>query len=246
GSTSLTIRSGGAVAGSPSAQINVSNSVLNTAAAAAAGLTTAAVCVATGGCDGTPEDNKNSNCSLGTGVGYQVPGALDDAGRSTGMFACVTKSSIRPSGSGKVSEAARDALSGYREAQTYAKAAGFNAKTSINACHLIADTLGGSGSDVRNLGTCWRGVNTHDRTAGSLGRNNMRVMEDEVKRATEKGQSVAYTVIPQYRTDNSKVPYRFLLTARGYYNSGAAGLSDTMTVYNTYGPSGVNLGDVVN
>lgn len=27
-------------------------------------------------------------------------------------------------------------------------------------------------------------------------------------------------------------------TARGYYNSGAAGISDTMTVDNTYGPLG--------
>lgn len=31
----------------------------------------------------------------------------------------------------------------------------------------------------------------------------------------------------------------------GHYSSGAAGLSDTMTVYNTYGPFGTNLGDVV-
>ncbi|WP_405878898.1 hypothetical protein OG762_09820 [Streptomyces sp. NBC_01136] len=70
-------------------------------------------------------------------------------------------------------------------------------------------------------------------------------MEEEVKAAAEKGQSVAYTVVPQYRTDTSKVPYKFVLTARGYYKSGFAALSDSMTVYNTYGPAGANLGDVL-
>ncbi|MFD1662449.1 DNA/RNA non-specific endonuclease, partial [Streptomyces caeni] len=212
--------------------------------AAAAGLTTAAVCVVTGGCDWTPKE-KNSNCSLGTGVGYQVPGTLDDAGRATGMFACVTKSSLRRSGTSPVPTSTRNKLSGYSEAQDYADSMGLDSAKTINACHLIADTLGGSGSDQRNLGTCWRGVNTFDRTAGSRGRNNMRVMEDKVKQAANQGQSVSYTVVPMYRTDTSKVPYQFVLTARGYYNSGVAGLRDTMIVGNTYGVTGPNLGDVV-
>ncbi|WP_208780080.1 LamG-like jellyroll fold domain-containing protein [Streptomyces griseorubiginosus] len=245
GKGTLTVRSISSAAQPPTVKINISNSIRNAASAIAAGLTTAAVCVVTGGCERAPKEKSGTNCSMGTGVGYQVPGALDDAGRATGVFACVTESSIRPSGSGKVTVAARSQLSGYSEAQDYADQMGLNPERTINACHLIGDVLGGSGGDVRNLGTCWRGVNTFDRTSGSLGRNNMRVMEDEVKKAAQRGQSVAYTVVPQYRTAGSKVPYRFVLTARGYYNSGAAGLSDTMTVYNTYGPSGVNLGDVV-
>jgi RHS repeat-associated protein len=247
GKGTLTVHSISSAAQPPTVKINISNSIRNAASAIAAGLTTAAVCVVTGGCDRAPKEKNKSNCSMGTGVGYQVPGALDDAGRATGMFACITKNSVRPSGSGegKVTATARSQLSGYSEAQDYADQAGLRSAQTINACHLIADVLGGSGSDVRNLGTCWRGVNTHDRSAGSLGRNNMRVMEDEVKKAAQRGQSVAYTVIPQYRTGSSKVPYRFVLTARGYYNSGSAGLRDTMTVYNTYGPSGANLGDVV-
>jgi RHS repeat-associated protein len=245
GKGSLSVHST-AVAASPSAKINLSNSIRNAISAGVAGLTTAAVCVVTGGCDITKnKDKNNENCSLGTGIGYQVPAPLDNAGRSTGMYACVTESSIRPSGSSKVSDSARNRLSGYNEAQDYAESANLDPAKTINACHLIADTLGGSGTDQRNLATCWRGVNTYDRSAGSLGRNNMRVMEDEVKVAAKEGQSVSYTVIPQYRSAASKVPYRFVLTARGYWDNGTAGLRDTMTVDNTYGSPGPNLGDVV-
>ncbi|MFJ9626187.1 hypothetical protein ACIRU8_00675 [Streptomyces sp. NPDC101175] len=60
-----------------------------------------------------------------------------------------------------------------------------------------------------------------------------------------EGQSVSCTVLPQHRSASNKVPYRFMLTARGYYRNGTAGLRDTMTVDNTYGATGVNLGDVI-
>ncbi|MFE2432931.1 DNA/RNA non-specific endonuclease [Streptomyces sp. NPDC059373] len=245
GKGSLSVHST-AVATSPSAKINLSNSIRNAISAGVAGLTTAAVCVVTGGCDITKnKDKNNENCSWGSGIGYQMPGALDDEGRSTGMYACVTKSSVRPSGSSPVPKSARNQLSGHSEARAYARSNDLDASQNINACHLVADTRGGSGTDQRNLATCWRGVNTFDRSAGSRGRNIMAAMEREVKMAAKTGQSVAYTVTPQYRSDTSKVPYRFVLTARGYYNNGTAGLGDTMMVDNTYGSTEVNLGDVV-
>ncbi|MFD5464833.1 LamG-like jellyroll fold domain-containing protein [Kitasatospora sp. NPDC127059] len=188
----------------------------------------------------------DQNCSKGSGVGYQLPLGLDDSSRSNGMMACVTKSSVRSSGTSPVSEKARADLSGYAEAQEYVdKTMGLVPEKTINACHLIADTLGGSGTDQRNLATCFRGVNTFDRSAGSLGRNNMAVMEREVKQAALGGQSVLYVVIPKYRSDASKVPYKFVLSARGYYANGAAGINRDMDVDNTYGVGGVNLGDVI-
>ncbi|NEC85946.1 LamG-like jellyroll fold domain-containing protein [Streptomyces sp. SID12501] len=245
GKSTLTVHSISSAAEPPTVGINVGNSVRNAASAIAAGLTTAAVCVVTGGCGGAKKGKSGTNCSLGTGIGYQLPMPLDDEGRATGMYACVTKSSVRASGTSPVTTSARDRLSGYNEAQDYAESAGLRANRTINACHLIADTLGGSGSDQRNLATCWRGVNTFDRTPGSLGRNNMAVMEREVKAAANQGQSVSYTVLPQYRSASNKVPYQFVLTARGYYRNGTAGLRDTMAVDNTYGTTGVNLGDVI-
>ncbi|MGW2372175.1 hypothetical protein [Kitasatospora sp. NPDC001683] len=73
----------------------------------------------------------------------------------------------------------------------------------------------------------------------------MAVMEREVKQAALGGQSVLYVVIPKYRSDASKVPYKFVLSARGYYANGAAGINRDMEVDNTYGVGGVNLGDVI-
>ncbi|MGA5821502.1 LamG-like jellyroll fold domain-containing protein [Kitasatospora sp. NPDC094028] len=194
----------------------------------------------------TARNQIDQNCSKGSGVGYQLPLGMDGFGRSNGMLACVTESSVRPSGTSPVSEKARANLSGYTEAQEYVdKTMGLTPEKTINACHLIADTLGGSGTDQGNLATCFRGVNTFDRSAGSLGRNNMAVMERDVKQAALSGQSVLYTVIPKYRSDASKVPYQFVLTARGYYANGVAGFKRDMTVENTYGVGGVNLGDVI-
>ncbi|WP_240103628.1 RHS repeat-associated core domain-containing protein [Streptomyces sp. MUM 16J] len=102
GSTSLTIRSGGAVAGSPSAQINISQSVLNTAAAAVAGLATSAVCVATGGCS-PHDDDENKKDSCNTGAGFTNPGIVylprhKQAGEcvATGAFAHLTQANYTP------------------------------------------------------------------------------------------------------------------------------------------------------
>ena len=157
-------------------------------------------------------------------MGYQIPLPLVD-GRSTGMYACVTKSSLRRSGSSPDSDSARDKLSGYADAQKYAQnALGLDPSSTINACHLIGDSLGGSGDDQQSLATCFRGVNSFDRTPGDRGYSNMASMEGLVRAAARQGQSVSYTVIPYYASDESKVPYAFELSAEGVYSNGATGL----------------------
>jgi hypothetical protein len=73
----------------------------------------------------------------------------------------------------------------------------------------------------------------------------MRATERKVATAARGLQSVLYIVIPQYRSETSKAPYRFIITARGYYADGSQGIRASAKIYNTYGPSGVNLGDVL-
>ncbi|WUH95300.1 DUF6531 domain-containing protein [Streptomyces sp. NBC_00433] len=246
GKSTLTATSA-AVAQAPAAAINIAgaSTFLNNAAfAVAAGATTAAVC-ATIGCK-LPKDSLNQNCSAGTSEGWQFPLPLDAQDRATGVLACVTGKSLRPSGTSPVTGSARATLSGYSKSQDYVdNVMGLDPAKVVNACHLLADTLGGSGTDQRNLATCFRGVNTNDRSAGSHGGNNMVTMEKRVKKAALAGQSVTYLVVPLYRNASSKVPYRFLLSARGYYSSGVPGLRSTMKIDNTYGPTGVNMGYVI-
>lgn len=171
---------------------------------------------------------------------------LDAEGRSTGFIACVTAGSLRPSGSSPVPESARNRLSGYDEAQKYAKdEMGLVPSKVINACHLFGDSLGESGADQRNLATCFRGVNAFDNSAGGHGSNNFAAMEGQVRNAARNGQSVLYTVNTMYASPSSKVPYQFDLAARGSYNGGLPGIEKLMKIDNSYGPGGVNLGYVI-
>jgi hypothetical protein len=92
--------------GTPQVSINISNSVRNAASAIAAGLTTAAVCVSTGGCTGDDDDEgRKSSCDATPliDVGGRIYGGLEEytdhqgnkGCRATGAIAFLTKSDRR-------------------------------------------------------------------------------------------------------------------------------------------------------
>jgi hypothetical protein len=104
-----------------------------------------------------------------------VVNSLDDLGRSTGAAATITKDML-----GTGSAAARSI-----------RPAGFGGQAAGHARgHLIARSLGGSGTDARNLTTLFqRGANSPV----------MRDFEAQVANAVRAGQTVRYEVVPIYR-----------------------------------------------
>ena len=100
---------------------------------------------------------------------------LDELGRSTGAAATITKDML-----GTGTSAARSI-----------RPAGFGGQAAGHARgHLIARSLGGSGTDARNLTTLFqRGANSPV----------MRDFEAQVANAVRGGQTVRYEVVPIYR-----------------------------------------------
>jgi hypothetical protein len=144
--------------------------------------------------------------------------------------------------SGGSPAANQQSVPGYTWAQTYAsRELVINARSSINACHLIADILGGSGRVQANLATCGRGANTYSKPDNVSA--SMRVFERLVQaEAKIPGASVYYQVVPTYDGSHT-IPTAFIMYARS-----SLGWSDDIMVGNVVvGSNGipVNLGTAI-
>ncbi|WP_158581437.1 LamG-like jellyroll fold domain-containing protein [Actinomadura spongiicola] len=99
-------------------------------------------------------------------------------------------------------------------------------------CHLIAQQLGGDGTNPNNLVTCMQSPVNSPVMSG---------LEGQVARAVESGQQVGYWVSPIYRRGNTK-PDKIRLTAIGRYKDGRPGINLDRCLINRMNPPGrVNL-----
>ncbi|MEL6837867.1 MAG: filamentous hemagglutinin N-terminal domain-containing protein [Pseudomonadota bacterium] len=122
--------------------------------------------------------------------GNVILGDLDDLGRPTGVTSTITSDMI---GTGT-------------SASSTIRPPGFaGGANNHSRGHLLANILGGSGTDARNLVTLFQ------RHANSP---NMRHFETQVRIAVDGGQVVNFRAVPIYRGDNP-VPVGVTMTARG-------------------------------
>ena len=119
-----------------------------------------------------------------------IMGNLDSLGRATGVVAHIDKNMIKTGSKPKSS----------------IRPPGFKGgKFNHARGHLLANQLGGSGKDNRNLVTIYQTpVNTPI----------MRRYEKKIRTAVEKGETVNYMVIPQY-SGNAGKPSSIKLIAKG-------------------------------
>ncbi|WP_405987970.1 RHS repeat-associated core domain-containing protein [Streptomyces sp. NBC_00986] len=204
GRGTLTIRSGtGSVAVAPTVGINISNSVLNAASAIAAGLTTAAVCVSTGGCTGDDDDEgRRSSCDATPLIdGGRIYGGLEEytdhqgnkGCRATGAIAFLTKSDRRSrTGAGGLPKCSECDPSVDPDGMEEIRAGGGDPQ----AGHLIGYWGKGTGQDVRNL-------------VALNARANAR-MASKVEafgwKSLNKNNSLFMSVVPLYGDTHSAVP----------------------------------------
>jgi hypothetical protein len=98
---------------------------------------------------------------------------------------------------------------GYYWARAFATDNGLNPSTTINACHLIGNQLGGDGTDLDNLFTCGRGTNTYSRTTTF---DSMRVLERKIAATVDGGQRV-YLFVDLSYSGNRTVPVSVTMAA---------------------------------
>ncbi|WP_426405359.1 DNRLRE domain-containing protein [Streptomyces sp. R-07] len=187
------------------------------------------------GPDDTDDDSKK-----GCGDGWVQHGDVDasNGNRSTGVTACLNKDYL-DSHSGSATDTSTVAPPGYRWAQRVAGHLGAQpVQQNINACHLLANQLSGSGTELNNLATCSRGANAW-QDGSDQGANNMQNYEQQVYDAIQAGQDVMYTVTPTYSGART-VPTGFTLTAYGQNPDGTPGIQINTYIPNTL--KGQNLG----
>lgn len=187
--------------------------------------------------DAGNDSDESQDCRIG-GSGWKDYGSLDSHNRPMGITACLDKQQIS---SGGTPADANKAL-GYRWAQDFVRAFDFVPQSSINACHLLANTLGGSGTEPRNLSTCARPTNYFTRDKHRI-EKNMRYYERLVKEEVGKPDSVVeYSVVPKYQGPRT-VPYEYEINATLWRNGAQSTLIDKATVKNELKPGGLyNLG----
>ncbi|MBM9623983.1 DNRLRE domain-containing protein [Streptomyces zhihengii] len=185
----------------------------------------------------SPDDDDDSgNC----GSGWVKLGDVDqkNGSRATGMTSCLTKDYV-DSHSGSETDTRVFTPPGYRWAQRTAGFLGARPiRENINACHLLANQLTGSGTDPRNLATCARGANAK-QIGSQQGDNNMAKYEADIAAAVQAGQDVYYSVTPRY-SGRRTVPTGFAIYAQGSNPDGSAGISIDTFISNTL--AGRNLG----
>nr|WP_315892984.1 DNRLRE domain-containing protein [Streptomyces sp. P9(2023)] len=182
------------------------------------------------------EDDDSNKC----GSGWVQHGDVDkkNGSRATGMTSCLTKEYV-DSRSGSETDTRVFTPPGYRWAQRTAGFLGARpVRENINACHLLANQLTGSGTDPRNLATCARGANAK-QIGSQQGDNNMAKHEADIAAAVQAGQDVYYSVTPRY-SGRRTVPTGFAIYAQGTNPDGSAGISIDTFISNTL--AGRNLG----
>ncbi|MEV4615482.1 DNA/RNA non-specific endonuclease [Kitasatospora sp. NPDC049258] len=167
-----------------------------------------------------PEDCRRA------GKGWVDYGKRDSANgnRATQMNACLDQDYLDTHEGSSVQQDPRPP--GYNWARNYSRYLGNgDPRYWINNCHLLANRLSGSGTDLDNLATCSRAANAAPGTPKDPGMTpHMEDLEREVFNAiTKEDQVVRYTVTPHY-AGNRTVPYEFVITARGVYRDGTRGI----------------------
>ncbi|MFJ8072687.1 DNRLRE domain-containing protein [Streptomyces sp. NPDC096176] len=182
------------------------------------------------------EDDDSNKC----GSGWVQYGDVDkkNGSRATGMTSCLTKDYV-DSNEGSETDTRVFTPPGYRWAQRTAGFLGARpVRENINACHLLANQLTGSGTDPRNLATCARGANAK-QLGSQQGDGNMAKYEADIAAAVQAGQDVYYSVTPRY-SGRRTVPTGFAIYAQGTNPDGSAGISIDTFISNTL--AGRNLG----
>jgi filamentous hemagglutinin len=117
-------------------------------------------------------------------------GELDSLGRPTGVTAVLRE----------------DSLGGGSSANPAIRPPGFEGQPANHARgHLLANSLGGSGDDARNLVTLFQRNANHP---------NMSSFERQVRGAVQSGETVSYRAVPTY-TGTNPMPTGVTLSARG-------------------------------
>jgi large repetitive protein len=212
GRTVATYTIGGAVA-AESAAGSVASAIVNTGLAL--GITAATALIGDSGTSGDTTKNNGSSCLTGGWTGSTIDYWATDpnnGNRAMGADACL----VAPLDQGS-SVPNRTKPPGYRWAQDYADGLGLRARDTINACHLIGNQLGGSGTDLSNLATCARGANANIRGSSFTPMINI---EKAVRAAVDTGQRVYYQVVPDYEGSRT-VPTGFYIYANGVMADGS-------------------------
>ncbi|MFG2417185.1 LamG-like jellyroll fold domain-containing protein [Streptomyces goshikiensis] len=143
-------------------------------------------------------------CKTGNSAIYYMP--LDELGRAQGARACLNKGDYNylddngnwkydtePTNlTGTGTEFPFDANTGWNH-----QPRGWKTKQGMQRGHLIAKSLGGSGEDLRNLVPLYNKANSPD----------MSNYERNIARRVQRGETVYYSVTPEYSGDNP-VPVR--------------------------------------
>ncbi|RKE05011.1 DNA/RNA non-specific endonuclease [Streptomyces sp. TLI_171] len=186
----------------------------------------------------TPLDQqRKTDCRNAGGQGWVNLGSTDPnyGNRATGIEACLD-SAYLATHPGSDPDVKKVTPPGYLWGKSYAGWLGLDSRYTINACHLLASQLSGSGTDLRNLSTCSRAANTYTSPPGSID-ENMYYWEDQVKVAIDSGQVVHYRVVPKYLGDRT-APVSYEMTAEGVYSDGRPGIRFDEPVPNMlYSPS---------
>ncbi|MFD7497708.1 DNA/RNA non-specific endonuclease [Streptomyces sp. NPDC059832] len=181
-------------------------------------------------------DPDPADCRSGFGGGWRTYLPVDRSGRAQGAEACLTKDFI-DNNKGTRTAPKTVAPPAYRWAAIYAAGLGDRpAQFWRNACHLLAGSLGGSGTGYDNLATCSRTANS-TKQGGSPPHHtgNMAYYEGEVRKVlnNERGVVVHYTVTPEYN-GTRVVPTQFHMQATKYTPGVGA-----VTLFNNYVPNDI-------
>ncbi|KJK55336.1 DNA/RNA non-specific endonuclease [Saccharothrix sp. ST-888] len=163
-------------------------------------------------------DSDPADCRSGFGGGWRTYLPVDRSGRAQGAEACLTKDFV-DNNKGTATNTKTVAPPAYLWAAIYASDLGDRpAKFWRNACHLLAGSLGGSGTAYDNLATCSRTANSTNM-GGSPPHHtgNMADYENEVREVlnNELGVVVHYIVTPEYN-GTRVVPTQFHMQATKY------------------------------
>ncbi|MER7582275.1 DNA/RNA non-specific endonuclease [Kitasatospora sp. NPDC097691] len=176
------------------------------------------------GDSGAADERRDHDCLRG-GEGWVDMGDIDagHGGRATGAEACLNSAYLADH-KGTRTDVEKEAPPGYMWAKRYAGWLELDSSQAINACHILAGQLSGSGTDRRNISTCSRSANTYVKQSqfGPIP-ENMNSWEDKARHAVDNGQIVHYKVVPNYAGDRT-VPVAYEISAQGTYPDGRPGL----------------------
>ncbi|MBA2805980.1 DNA/RNA non-specific endonuclease [Streptomyces sp. KM273126] len=166
------------------------------------------------------------NCTDGQSAVFYQP--LDQYDRAQGVQACLNKGDFSwINDNGQTMGNSDSMIAGSpvpRPMRNFPETITPGMKKRMNRGHLLANTLGGSGTDRRNLVSLY----------GTPNRSQMRKVENEVARMVEAGDTVYYEVTAHYTGRNGAPDY---LTIKWLNMDTGEVPLDPITIWNT--PSGL-------